>query len=179
VTSGTVPPNITEVVGSKRIASILNDIKERHELVIIDAPPLIIADSYNLASKVDGVILIMVPGETSEEQAKTIKEQLDRSGARLLGIVFNKISEQSAHSYYDYQYRSLYAPKYYGDYISSSKEPTTGSPSRKLMDFFEHGDVPPEVADGVESAISAIKTQPRNIMERIKKSKENGRDKED
>jgi len=70
--------------------------------VIVDAPPLIIADSYNLASRVDGVILVMEPGQTNEEQAKTIKEQLDRSRAHLLGIVFNKISERSAHSYYDY-----------------------------------------------------------------------------
>lgn len=176
VTSGTVPPNITEVVGSKRIASILDDIREKYELVIIDAPPLIIADSYDLASKVDGVILIVVPGETSEEQAKTIKEQLDRSGARLLGIVFNKISEQSAHSYYDYQYRSLYSPKYYGDYISEAiQEPNTASRSKQIMDFFEHGEVPPEVSEGVESAITAIKTQPRNMANRLRKPNTDGK----
>jgi hypothetical protein len=125
---------------------------------------------------VDGVILVMVPGETTEEQARTIKEQLDRSKARLLGIVFNKISEQSAHSYYDYQYRSLYSPKYYGDYISgSSKEPNTGSRSKRIMDFFEHGQVPDDVAEGVESAITAIKTQPRKAMESLRKSKKNGK----
>lgn len=176
ITAGDVPPNITEVVGSKRIASILGDIREKHELVIIDAPPLIIADSYNLASRVDGVILVLVPGETSEEQARTIKEQLDRSKARLLGIVFNKISEQSAHSYYDYQYRSLYSPKYYGDYISkATDEPNTGSRSKKIMNFFEHGQVPPEMSEGVENTITAIKTQPRKITERLKKSRKNGR----
>ena len=176
VTAGDIPPNITEVVGSKRIISILGDLKEKHELVIIDAPPLIIADSYNLASRVDGVILVMVPGQTSEDQAKTIKEHLNRSNARLLGVVFNKISEQSAHSYNDYQYNSLYSPKYYGDYVSkSTDEPNTGSRSKKIMDFFEHGQVPPEMAEGVESAITAIKTQPRNIVNRIKNSKKNGK----
>jgi capsular exopolysaccharide synthesis family protein len=176
ITAGDIPPNVTEVVGSKRIASILGDIREKHELVIIDAPPLIIADSYNLASRVDGVILIMVPGETSEEQARAIKEQLDRSKAHLLGIVFNKVSEQSAHSYYDYQYRSLYSPKYYGDYISkTTEEPNTGSRSKRVMDFFEHGQVPPEMAEGVENAITAIKTQPRKMVDRLKKSKKNGK----
>lgn len=176
ITAGDIPPNITEVVGSKRIASILGEIREKHELIIIDAPPLIIADSYNLASRVDGVILVMVPGETSEEQAKTIKEQLDRSKAHLLGIVFNKISEQNAHSYYDYQYRSLYSPKYYGDYISkTTDEPNTGSRSKRVMDFFEHGQVPPEMAEGVESAITAIKTQPRKMISRLKKPKKNGK----
>ena len=176
ITAGDIPPNITEVVGSKRVASILGEIREKHELIIIDAPPLIIADSYNLASRVDGVILIMVPGETSEEQAKTIKEQLDRSKAHLLGIVFNKISEQIAHSYYDYQYRSLYSPKYYGDYLSkATDEPNTGSRSKRVMDFFEHGQVPPEMAEGVESAITAIKTQPRKMISRLKKPKKNGK----
>ena len=176
VTAGDVPPNITEVVGSKRIASILGDLREKHELVIIDAPPLIIADAYNLASKVDGVILIMVPGETLEDQAKTIKEYLDRSKARLLGIVFNKVSEQSSHSYYDYQYNSLYSPKYYGDYVSkSTNEPDTASRSKKMMDFFEHGQVPPEMSEGVENAITAIKTQPRKLVNKIKRPKKNDR----
>ena len=109
---------------------------------------------------------------------KTIKEQLNRSNAHLLGIVFNKISERSAHSYYDYQYRSLYSPKYYGDYIAADKEPNTGSRSRKIMSFFEHGELPPEVEQGVQSAITAIRTQPRNMVSRIKKNRKNGRNAE-
>jgi hypothetical protein len=43
------------------------------------------------------------------------------------------------------------------------------------MEFFEHGKVPPEVATGVEKAITSIKTQPRNVMDRIRKSKRNGK----
>lgn len=176
ITAGHIPPNITEVVGSRRIGSILGDLGERFELVIVDAPPLIIADAYNLASRVDGVILVMEPGHTTEEQARTIKEQLDRSNAHLLGIVFNRITEQTAQSYSDYQYLSLYSPKYYGDYISeTSKEPDTGSRSKKLISFLERGEMPPEVAEGVEHAITAIKTQPRNVVERIRKSTKNGK----
>jgi Mrp family chromosome partitioning ATPase len=164
------------VVGSTRIAAILSELKQIHELIIIDAPPLIIADSYNLASRADGVIIVMEPGQTSDEQAKAIKQQLDRANAKILGFVFNKMSEESMHSYDDYQYRSLYSSKYYGDYSSkATKEPNTVSRSKKIMDFFEHGKVPPEVADEVEHAISAIKTQPRDIVNRIRKSKRNGK----
>jgi hypothetical protein len=102
---------------------------------------------------------------------------LDRSNAHLLGIVFNKISERSASSYYDYQYRSLYSPKYYGDYVSKKEkaEPAAEPRSKKLVSFLEHGDVPPEVAEGIESAITAIKTQPRTMIERLRKSRKNGR----
>jgi Mrp family chromosome partitioning ATPase len=93
----------------------------------------------------------MEPGQTAEEQARTIKEQLDRSSAHLLGIVFNKVSEHSAHSYYDYQYRSLYSPKYYGDYISNSR-PGAGYrfTFQKLISFIEHGEDAPDVAQGIE-----------------------------
>lgn len=178
ITAGHIPPNITEVVGSKRIGTILGELREQFELVIVDAPPLIIADAYNLASRVDGVILVMEPGQTSEEQARTIKQQLDRSNAHLLGIVFNKISERSAHSYYDYQYRSLYSPKYYGDYISKSsgeQQPPKGSRGKKLISFLEHGEMPSEMSEGVEHAITAIKTKPRSMMERLRRSRKNGR----
>jgi capsular exopolysaccharide synthesis family protein len=172
ITAGNKPPNITEVVGSRRISAILSDLKENHELIIIDAPPLIIADTYNLASTVDGVIIVLEPGQTSDEQGRAIKEQLDRANANILGFVFNKMSEERVHSYDDFQYRSLYSSKYYGDYTSkATKEPVTASRSKKLVDFFEHGKVPPEMETDFENAIAAIKTQPRNMLNRIKKSK--------
>jgi len=174
VTSGHKVPHITEVVGSKRVSALLSILKGEHELVIIDAPPLIIADAYNLASTVDGVIIVMEPGQTTHDQAKAIKEQLDRVGAKVLGFVFNKVSDENIPSYGDYQYQSLYSSKYYGSYNSkAAKEPTTGSHSSGVMDFFEHGKVPSELSNEVESAITAIKTQPRIVLDRFKKPKTN------
>lgn len=177
IPAGNVPSNITEVAGSKRIATILSELKKNFELIIVDAPPLIISDSFNLASRVDGVILVMVPGQTTIEQARTIKDQLDRAKAKMLGVVFNKISSSGTYTYDDYQYQSLYAPKYYGDYISASskKEKPRVSRSKKLLAFFERGEVPPEVGARIESAITAIKTQPRDLVNRIRKSRKNGK----
>lgn len=172
VTSGHKVPNITEVVGSRRIAALLSTLKDDHELIIIDAPPLIIADAYNLASSVDGVIIVMEPGQTSNDQAKAIKEQLGRVGAKVLGFVFNKVSDEKLPSYGDYQYQSLYSSKYYGSYNSkATNEPTTGSYSSGVMGFFEYGKVPSELSDEVENAITAIKTQPRKVLNRFKKAK--------
>ena len=176
ITTGYRQQSATEVVGSKKLASIVSRLKENHELVIIDAPPLIIADSYNLASKADGVIIVMEPGQTSDDQAKAIREQLSRAGARVIGIVFNKVSEESASSYGDQPYQALYAPKYYGDYVSKpSQQPVMVSRSKKLMDFFEHGKVPTDLATEVESAITAIKTQPRSMLGQMRKPKGNGK----
>ncbi len=171
ITAGTRLPNVTEIVGSKRIGTVLNQLKETFEVAIVDAPPLVISDAYNLASKVDGVILVMVPGETREEQVKAMKEQLDRAGAKVIGVVFNKMSMAHATGQGDYQYLSLYSPKYYSDYISNSSEdaPADNGRSRRLLDFFEHGEVPAEVATTVEKAVTAIKTQPRNFVGKLKK----------
>jgi capsular exopolysaccharide synthesis family protein len=174
VTSGHKVPQITEVVGSRRVSALLSLLKDDHEIIIIDSPPLIIADAYNLASTVDGVIIVMEPGQTANDQAKAIKEQLDRVGAKVLGFVFNKVSDENIPSYGDYQYQSLYSSKYYGSYNYNSKatkEPTTGSYSSGVMGFFEHGKVPTELSDDVENAITAIKTQPRRVLNRFKRSK--------
>ena len=172
ITAGSRLPNVTEIAGSKRIGSILSDLKEMFEVVIVDAPPLVISDAYNLASKVDGVILILVPGQTREEQAKVMKDQLERAGAKVIGVVFNKISLQTANSEGDYQYLSMYSPNYYSDYVSGSKDEETrdSGQSKRLLAFFEHGEFPPEVASSVEKAVTAIKTQPRNLAGKIRKT---------
>ena len=171
ISAGGRLPNVTEVAGTRKISSILKDLKEVFEVVIVDAPHLVISDAYNLASKVDGVILVMVPGQTREEQAKVMKEQLDRAGAKVIGVVLNKISLNTANSEGDYQYLSLYSPKYYSDYVSGSPgdNGAEDAQSKKLLAFFEHGEVPSEVTDTVEKAVTAIKTQPRSLVGKFKK----------
>jgi hypothetical protein len=145
-------------------------------LVIVDSPPLIISDSFNLASAADAVILVMEPGVTPEGQAKAIKEQLGRANAKILGIVFNKVSEESASSRYDYQYRSLYSPKYYGDYTSSTiKEPATSSRSKESLDHSERGRVSATIVGDVEKAITLIKRLPRSLLNQIGKSRKEGK----
>jgi Mrp family chromosome partitioning ATPase len=174
LTAGDTLPNITQIAGSKKIASILDELKETFEVVIVDAPPLVISDAYNLASKVDGIILILEPGQTSEEQAKGIKDQLERAGISLIGIVFNKLSTAVAKSYGDYQYLSMYSPQQYSDYVSNAPAgKAVVSRSGKFMAFIEHGQIPSEV----ESALVAIKTQPRKIVTRLRKPRKNDKTK--
>lgn len=175
ITAGTIPPNVTDVVGSKRISSILSRLKDNYETIIVDAPPLIISDSYTLASKVDGVILVIVPGETTIDQAKAIKAQLDRAEANVLGIVFNKLSARTSRRYGDYQYQALYSPRYYGDYLSrkpSYEEKEPAIRSNKRTAFFERGEALPGVAIEVDNAITAIKTKSRNLISSWRKTQE-------
>lgn len=172
ITAGSVPPNVTEVVGSKRIAEILNGLKDNFETIIVDAPPLVISDSYNLASKVDGVILVLEQGQTREDQALVIKEQLNRAGARVVGIVFNRVTESNARSYGDYQYLSMYAPQHYNDYVSSSnpkpKEGQEPSSTKKLLAFFERGEVPPDVTKSLEGAFNKFQKQRQGMRDNFR-----------
>lgn len=173
ITAGNVPSNVTEVVGSKRIAEILHTLKEEFDTIIVDAPPLVISDAYNLASKVDGVVLVLEPGQTREEQAKVIKEQLNRASARVIGVVFNRVTEMNAKSYGDYQYLSMYAPQHYNDYVSSSpmpKEVQSPSSTRKLLDFFEHGEVPKDVTQSLEGAFDKFQKQRSGLRDRFRKA---------
>jgi len=170
LTVGNVPPNVTAVAGSKRVTAILDDLKEKYDTVIVDAPPLVISDAYTLAAKVDGVILVLEPGQTREEQATVIKEQFVRAGAKLIGIVFNRVTTGDAKSYGDYQYLSMYSPQQYNDYVSNAPKPkSVDSRSKKVIAFFERGEIPADMAEEVEHAITAIKTQPRNLLSRIRK----------
>lgn len=173
ITAGNVPQNVTEVVGSKRIAEVLNGLKNDYETIIVDAPPLVISDSYNLAAKVDGLILVLEQGQTREEQAKVIKEQLTRAGARVIGVVFNRVTESNAKSYGDYQYMSMYAPQHYNDYVSSSsttREAQEPSPTKKLLAFFERGEVPPDVTQSLEGAFDKFQKQRDGMRDRFRKT---------
>ena len=114
----------------------------------------------------------MEPGVTHEAQAKAIKEQLGRANAKIIGIVFNKVSEESGNSYYDYQYRSLYSPKYYGDYTSNGHhEPVTASRSKAFLDFLEHGRSPSEIMVDIKKAISTTRKHPSDSLNPNGKSK--------
>jgi len=169
MTAGNIPPSVTEVVGSKRIAAILNDLREDFETIIVDAPPLVISDSYNLASKVDGVILVLEPGLTRDDQAMVIKEQLSRAGARVIGIVFNKVSTVNAKSDGDYKYLSMYSPQHYNEYVENKPvREQTDSQTKKLMAFFEHGEVPPDVKISLESAFGKFQEQRRALLDRFR-----------
>jgi capsular exopolysaccharide synthesis family protein len=108
ITSGSIPPNPTELIGSKMMSTILSKLSERADYVVIDGPPFIVADALILASQVDGVIIIVRPGYTREGEARAMVEQLIRSGAKVLGVVLNRIPQKSFESFSGYRYFSSY-----------------------------------------------------------------------
>lgn len=104
LTSGPIPPNPAELLDSRRMKKIMQEINPVYEFVLIDSPPVIaITDASVIAQSVDGVILILAAGEVEREYALRAKEQLEKVGAKILGIVLNKAKVQSEkHNYYYY-----------------------------------------------------------------------------
>jgi capsular exopolysaccharide synthesis family protein len=80
-------PGTDGVTKPNRIVKILDILRQQSDVIIIDAPSINVADSWVLASKADGVLLIIRPGVTHISDAHRSLEQLKRAGATILGIV--------------------------------------------------------------------------------------------
>jgi non-specific protein-tyrosine kinase len=105
LTSGPIPPNPAELLGSQRMAQLLQVLNQEAEMVIVDSPPVLsVADAAILANAADGVVLVADAGRTRREMARRAKESLERAGANLLGMVLNRMTRQTSGYYYYYYY---------------------------------------------------------------------------
>lgn len=112
ISSGNLPPNPAELLGSARMSQILDDIISLADIVIIDSPPSLVSDAAILSAKVDGVVLVLQPGKTNAASAVAALEQLQRADARILGVVLNRIPRNRADYYGGYQHYSAYYKSY-------------------------------------------------------------------
>jgi non-specific protein-tyrosine kinase len=105
--SGSLPPNPSELLGSKRMQQLIEHLHQAYDVVIIDAPPLLpVTDALVLSALTDGVLMVIDYGSTRIGEALQGKTQLDQSGARILGVVMNKIP--TGRRGYSYYYRHYY-----------------------------------------------------------------------
>ena len=93
LTSGPLPPNPAEVLGSQRMLEVIAALKQRADIVLFDAPPVIaVTDALVLGTRVDGVVLVIDAGSTRREHARRAKEQLEKLNIRIVGAVLNGAS---------------------------------------------------------------------------------------
>lgn len=102
LTSGTKPPNPTELLGSNKMKLFINVLKDRYDYIIMDtAPILIAADTQVLSKSADGCILVVCSNQAEREAVIKGKELLNKVNSRILGVVLNKTKE-NLKSYYGY-----------------------------------------------------------------------------
>ena len=133
ITSGNPPSNPTELLGSERMNQLLTSLKTSAEVIVLDSPPSMVADAEILSAKVDGVILVVYPGHTQVNAALAAVEQMKRSGARILGVVLNRIPQNDSYYYTGYHYYHLpyYSTKKVEAQSLEPKKPELQTPTSK------------------------------------------------
>jgi capsular exopolysaccharide synthesis family protein len=98
VTSGAVPANPAELLGSQRMAVVLQRILADADLVILDTPPVgLVTDAALAAARSDSTLLVVSPDQSSERVVRKAREALAHVNARVAGVVLNNISPRDAH----------------------------------------------------------------------------------
>jgi capsular exopolysaccharide synthesis family protein len=111
LSSGPIPPNPAELIGSEQMRQLLALLQIKFDHVVVDSPPISsFTDGVLISTMVDGVLLVVHGGKSSRHIVRRSKQLLLDVGAKIFGVVLNNISLQS-HDYYYYQ--RYYGQKYY------------------------------------------------------------------
>ncbi|PWU67161.1 CpsD/CapB family tyrosine-protein kinase [Gracilibacillus dipsosauri] len=99
---GPVPPNPSELLGSKSMERLLSEASLQYDLVIFDTPPVLaVTDAQILANICDGVVMVVRSKQTEYESAQKAKALLEVGKAKLLGVVLNdKVMKKGSYYYY-------------------------------------------------------------------------------
>ena len=112
--AGPYPPNPTELVGSPAFKELLDEKRNDYDYLLIDAPPLgLVIDASVMASVCDGAVLVLNAGRIKYRMAQEVRNQLQRSGCKILGVVMNQVGRKNTTSYGGY-YGKQYDNAYYG-----------------------------------------------------------------
>lgn len=105
LTSGPLPPNPSELLASRRMSELIEELKPHYGVVLFDSPPVVaVADAAILAAKVDGVLLVVRSHKSKNDMALEAKSLLDKANANILGVVVNGLPPRGEGGYYYYYY---------------------------------------------------------------------------
>lgn len=130
---GPMPPNPAEILSSRAMQALLEELQSYSDLIIVDTPPVLpVTDTQILAGRADGVVLVVEAGETRRGALRQSCQILHQTKVRVMGIVLNKIDQNSkGYYYYRYSYRGGYYGDYYGERGQRTLESRRGeSPAR-------------------------------------------------
>jgi protein-tyrosine kinase len=103
LTSGPIPPNPAELLGSRSMEELLKQAFTQYDLVLFDTPPVLaVTDAQILANLCDGIVLVVSSGKTEIEAAQKAKEALANAKGKLLGVVLNNKKMKESQYYYYY-----------------------------------------------------------------------------
>jgi capsular exopolysaccharide synthesis family protein len=110
ITAGPVPPNPVELLGSEKMAPMLDELKKVFDYILLDTPPVLaVSDALVMGPSLDGAILVVWGGKTSRDAVRSAREMLDKHKIKCVGVIINNVQVCD----YDHYYMSRYY-KYYG-----------------------------------------------------------------
>ena len=116
LTAGTIAPNPSELIGSRRMRELIDEMKTHYDVIIFDAPPVLAAtDAVLLSTQCDATLVVVRAGRTKDYDLDTSLEALQSVGASVIGTVLNGFDITQA-----YGYRYKYAYRYGSDYAYGS-----------------------------------------------------------
>lgn len=102
---GSIPPNPTALLTSKKMEDFIQKLSEKYERIVIDLPPILAAaDSLIVSKYTDGIVLVVRAGKTQKPSLRVAYENIQTSSAKLLGAVINDITANQMGYYYYYYY---------------------------------------------------------------------------
>jgi succinoglycan biosynthesis transport protein ExoP len=134
--SGPIPSNPSELLGSVRMSAMLEELRATHDIVIVDAPPVLpVADALVLVGEVDAVVLVTKVGETTRERLKQAAEAILQVRGNLVGIVPNAVVQREDSAYaYAYRHRTRTTVDSLTLYTKRARTPEIDVPSEGLAD---------------------------------------------
>lgn len=102
ITSGPLPPNPTELLGSQRMLDLIDQLRETFDFIILDTPALLsVADAAVLAPAVDNVILVVAQGVTQRGDVQAVRQQLSNVRVKSIEVVVNRAEPNGSYAYYE------------------------------------------------------------------------------
>jgi capsular exopolysaccharide synthesis family protein len=100
ITSGPIPPNSSELLGSSQMRRLMDRLRGEFDFIIMDTPPILpVTDAVVASSLADGVILVAQAGKTRGADVRRAQEVLETARANLLGVVLNRAHVRIKHYY--------------------------------------------------------------------------------
>lgn len=105
--AGAIPPNPAELLGSKSMADLIQELALNFDLVLFDTPPVLaVADAQIIGNRCDGALLVVKSHKVEKKELVRTKELLEQANVSLIGTVLNEVNpkEMNHGAYYGYGY---------------------------------------------------------------------------
>ena len=98
--SGHIPPNPSELIGSRKMEVLLNELKEKYDYILIDLPPVLsVSDPVAISKYLSGMIIVVRHDKTSRRDLAETLRQLEFANTKILGFVYNRVGQQNKKKY--------------------------------------------------------------------------------